>query len=191
VSSYNFATVNAANLWALVGGNWVDASQPVAGLAYTTWWRLALVVIVVVAAALFFRHPDRRPALPVGALVGVAVFVLDVRMHERYLFPSLLLCLAATLAVGDRRFLSIATLLSAAHFCNVGQTYALALQGSYQIDRYDGFFMLTSLVHIALFVKLTTTGVDVLWRSPAKTVGMVGASRLHDGAARKRSSSQR
>jgi Gpi18-like mannosyltransferase len=175
MSSYNFATVNAANLWALTGGNWVDASQPVAGLAYTTWWRLALVGIVIVAAALFFRHPDRRPTLPVAAFVGVAVFVLAVRMHERYLFPSLLLCLAAMLTVGDRRFLSIATLLSAAHFCNVGQAYALALQGSYQIDRFDGFFMLAALLHVALLVKLTTTSLDVLWRSPAKIVAGGGA----------------
>ena len=55
-----------------------------------------------------------------GALLYILLYVFGVKMHERYLFPALLLLAAGWILLGERRILYIFTLFTATLFLNEG-----------------------------------------------------------------------
>ena len=105
LGSYPYATVNAMNLFGVLGGNWVDQGERLLGLSYASWGSIGMVLSVGYGLYLYFAAKDRRAVLPMAAMVLLGVFVLGVRMHERYLFPSLALVLLCALCYQDRRLL--------------------------------------------------------------------------------------
>ncbi|MEQ1439403.1 phospholipid carrier-dependent glycosyltransferase [Fontimonas sp. SYSU GA230001] len=100
--TYNYMTVNAYNLWALLGWNWKKDAGMAFGLPMQIWALIdAAVAILAAAIHLGLRlrrttEPEARGALMAWAFVlaTVAFFMLAPRMHERYilmLLPMLLL----------------------------------------------------------------------------------------------------
>ncbi len=94
LGSYGYASVNAYNIWNLVGLNWVDQNGYFLGLTYKTWGTIAIVLIVAGSAVISFRC-KKSPSKYcfIGAFIVTMMFMFSVRMHERYMFPALLLLL--------------------------------------------------------------------------------------------------
>ena len=168
LGSYPYATVNTANFYYLLGGNWVSveaAAYPAAPvilgvlcLAYGGWWMkragtlkhsLVECVLSAVFAVAFFvfaacgaswavtggtamafafmivlSHAVRGGKTLLlsylGALLFILLYVFGVKMHERYLFPAVLLLAAAWILLRDRRILVVLTVFSATLFMNEG-----------------------------------------------------------------------
>ena len=168
LASYPYATVNTANLWYLLGGNWssVTGTAPLtaslvlsaACAGYGFWWykrarelqcRFTETIISFVFAAVFVvfaairvswawngglamafafavilspavRSKDIRMLPWLGGLLYILLYVFGVKMHERYLFPALMLLAAAWAAMRDRRILYVAVLFSFTVFINEG-----------------------------------------------------------------------
>ena len=108
LSSYPHATLNTANLFYLVGANWVNLDQvALAGVTYGTLGTTLTVLTVLGVMALYWyrRKDDMLPFF--GALIFIGLYLLGIKMHERYLFPALLLLLYAYTRRRDWRFLAL------------------------------------------------------------------------------------
>lgn len=168
LASYPYATVNTANLYYLLGGNWasVGSTAPATApillsafcVAYTLWqtfafreqgrripeicagsvfaaaflvyafigasWTLngatamGFAFAVILCPVIRNRRISMLPYL--GALLFILLYVFGVKMHERYLFPAILLLGAAYMLHTDRRILIILGMFSVTLFVNEG-----------------------------------------------------------------------
>ena len=162
MSSYPYATVNAMNLFALLGGNWADQSMLVGPFSAQVLGS-AFIGISIVYAMFLYLYPmlrgrgDRRTLLISALVLLSGVFSFGVRMHERYLFPALAVALAAFLLYKDRRFLFAFLGLSAGQALNI--MIVLAHQNILQEDSL--LMILGSLLHIASTLYLFYVGFSI------------------------------
>jgi len=134
---YPYLTVNAYNPWALLpntsgeslatSGVWLCDSPiggqpcpdpvlvgPIWALVVGTLAILAVIGLVMVVVA---RHPDRRTILVGLAVLAIAFFVVPTRVHERYLFPFVIV--AAILAAISWRWRIAWLVVGIADFLNL------------------------------------------------------------------------
>lgn len=84
-------------------------------LGYTTMG-LAFAVVL----PMYARSGDVRHVPLLGAVLYIILYVLGVKMHERYLFPALLLLGMAFVLHRDKRILSLLAVLTCTVFVNEG-----------------------------------------------------------------------
>lgn len=120
---YDYYSVNAYNVWALLGWNWkLLPAEPL-----KTALTFAAPALATAACGALLCLSKRKDALffaPV-ALMGV-MYLFGVKMHERYLFPALLFLLLACALSGDRRLLGAYGLVAAVHYLNVAHVLWIA-----------------------------------------------------------------
>lgn len=114
LGSYNYATVNAYNLWAALGMNWSPVNGGINAIGY-----ISIVLIVIASAILFFRKKEKNNYFLTSAFICLSVFMLSVKMHERYAFPvmALLLCSYAISSKKEEMYFYIG--ISALQFINM------------------------------------------------------------------------
>ena len=168
LASYPYATVNTANLYYLLGGNWNPIGNACGwyvplifalmsalwgALQFRTlkarrlWWietglmaaftlaffamcflRVSWGVVGAAAMAMAFAvvlpmfvRGGRLEALPLcGGVLFILLYVLGVKMHERYLFPAMILLAMAYVIHRDRRILLLLTVTACTMFINEG-----------------------------------------------------------------------
>ncbi|MFK7693785.1 phospholipid carrier-dependent glycosyltransferase [Paenibacillus sp. HJGM_3] len=150
LGSYPYASLNAFNLFALLGGNW----QPVTNrflLSYETWGTVFIVLTVAYSVYIYIRG-RKQPAilLVISLVIIVLVFVLTAKMHERYMYPALLLAVLAYLHTKDRRLLYTYIGLSLTQFVNVAYVLSFNVQEQYHLYRFDKVLLLTSAANVIL-----------------------------------------
>lgn len=106
-TSYNYASVNAYNFWAMIGANWKSTETAFLGLTYGKWGTIAIAFFVLTGIALYlfaaFKHDNPKGALPLALAYTLAgIFTFGHYMHERYVFPVLMLLLLAYLFYNER-----------------------------------------------------------------------------------------
>lgn len=137
VGSYPYAAVNACNFWGMLGLNWASQDSTPLGLPCRIYGGAAIAVAVVLILFLGIRIPEtgftgrkasgsRRsggvkpeanyPLL--ASLFMATVFVFSVRMHERYLYPAVVLLLFACLCQPSKRLYLCYSGFSLLHFYN-------------------------------------------------------------------------
>ena len=171
---YEYLTVNAYNLWALVGA---DGRQPFAfggGWSPDTVPLLGALAGVAIGGALLAGgfvlgllraawRDDRRSIVLLAIFLSLGFFVLPTRVHERYLFP--VFALLPLLAVFDRRWLGATAILSAASFINLHGVLTNPLYATPNVEglplgelfREPLAIVASALLHSAVFLF-------VLWR---------------------------
>lgn len=60
VGQYDYGSVNAANLFALAGGNFVESSKPFLFGTYKTLGWLFIGLITAITAILYYRKKQRK-----------------------------------------------------------------------------------------------------------------------------------
>ncbi len=148
LSSYPYASLNAFNLFTLLGANGVSQSLKFAGLTYGTWGTVGMLFSIVISLYLFLRGKDKSRFFYAAALLLFGVFTFGVKMHERYLFPALVLFFAAYLYRRDKRILTLGIMMSVLHFINVAYLYALSLTGTYYAMPPDAVASIVSLLTV-------------------------------------------
>ncbi len=135
-AGYPYLTLNAYNLWALVGagngsmadtGGWTLDSPPIAPATdpYASFFGIPAVVlgavllgaVILGVSLLVARRPDRRTILVGTCVLALAFFAVPTRVHERYLYP--LFALAAILLAFSWRWRIAYALASIAAFFNM------------------------------------------------------------------------
>ncbi|CAI6083438.1 glycosyltransferase family 39 protein [Cohnella sp. JJ-181] len=146
--SYPYATLNAANLYGLLGLNGVKVT---AAMAF--WSNLSVVLIVAFVVWLAWRH-RKLEAAPrwtyLAYLTFLLVFILKTSMHERYGYPAVALALLAFILLKDRRMLWMFLGLTFTHFADAAYVLYFGLDKNYYLQNADGFFRFLSLCNLAI-----------------------------------------
>lgn len=163
--SYPYASIEAFNFFALVGGNWARDAETLLGITYKTWGTIGIVLSV--AASILFYYKGRRggngAAYLAGALLLTGVFTLGHYMHERYLLPALLLLLMAYLYYRDRRLLLTFLWLSTAALLNVLAAMYIINHQTARGTFYDVITRVSAAVEVLGFGYLVYTAASICW----------------------------
>ena len=153
LGSYEYASVNAYNIWTLLGLNWTGQDGYIMGLTYHTWGMAAIVVTVIVSLVISLRCKDNHSKYYfIGAFIVTCVFMFSVRMHERYIFPAMLL-LVLCYGVRQRKEIYILyIILSAAAFYNIA--HVLFFYDVNNFDRLEPSALLISAGMLAVTVYM-------------------------------------
>lgn len=128
MSGYPYATINAFNWLAALGGNWKGQADP--ALFGISWQQLGCLNILLVTAGLAYFAVRRvrggwfSPLL-LAAYYGIGIFTLAHCMHERYMVPGVLLTLLAAAHWNDIRLYAAGVGLSLTGFINLAAVYSL------------------------------------------------------------------
>ena len=123
MQGYRYMTINTLNLHYLLGLNWAKLELHPAAQA-AAWAMFALSYLFT--AVLCFMNPRKpRRLLLLGAALIMLITAFGPMMHERYVFPAMLLLLLAFTSEKDARLLVSLIALTATLFLNE----ILVLQG--------------------------------------------------------------
>lgn len=158
LASYPYATLNAFNLFALTGGNLAPAGQQLLFLPYGVWGNIFIVLTVLFTTMVMLRGRDLSRLWYTPLFLSASVFVLSAKMHERYLFPALVLALGLHIVTRDRLALLLFAGFSTTQFLNVYQVLALSHNNIYGVPPLDPLLLAVSLANLILWLLLVRTG---------------------------------
>ena len=154
MDTYPNITVNAANLYVLLDMNWQSLSNT--GL-WSAFANLAMYLSFGYAIFLYW-FGKRRERLPLAAATLLALlFSFAPMMHERYLFPAILLLFVAYAFDQDVRILLSAFLIAMTQFLNSG----LVLQSQHLIDAERTVNVLVAAENVLTALFLAWTAYDI------------------------------
>lgn len=157
---YDYASVNGFNFFTLMGLNWVTDTgvyNSFWGIPYYAWGMIFLGVIVIAGGVLYMLLPKEyeHRELLIALFLVTGIFNFTVRMHERYLFPAILLSLVVAILDNSRFMMRIHALLTTTSFFN-----ALIILGKYNSDQdlwdWEGYTSITyvSAANVLAFVLI-------------------------------------
>jgi dolichyl-phosphate-mannose-protein mannosyltransferase len=147
---YPYASLNAFNLYALLGANGLPDSTKWLDISYKHWDILVIIIVLVLSAFLFSQSKDKFKYAYLGMLIIILVFMFKTGMHERYDYPALVLAVLGFLQRKDNRILYLFAGLSLAHFANVAYVLRWSLNGKYLIASHDEILLLVSLANLII-----------------------------------------
>ncbi len=119
VNLYPQVTLNAMNLYGLLGMNFMGAAEVnILGVPGNLWGYLMIGVVCAYALWLFLKNQSKGYLFCVAAFVITGVFFFGHGMHERYLYPVPILLLMAFIYLKDKRLILCAVLLFAISLLN-------------------------------------------------------------------------
>ena len=160
VSGYKNITINSLNLYQLLDKNWVDLEQ-VPALTTLAWTLFVLSYLYSIFLLCFSR--DRYKVFLTGGLLITLIFAFGPMMHERYLFPAILLLTLAYAECRDKRIMWSLIALSATLFLNE----ALVLQGALDSATTAQYGHLQSSERWANVLLSLVNVLNALWLSCA------------------------
>ncbi len=121
---FEYCTVNAYNVWAVFGKNWAPQTDKFLFLEAQQWGNIAIVMSVALSALVFFKWKEDKSKyfLSMAVLIGT-MFLFSVRMHERYLFPAIVLVLAGFIYRPCKELLFVHASYGLLQFLNVFHVY--------------------------------------------------------------------
>jgi len=162
LSSYQYGSVNAFNLFAFLGANGVNENNILFLFSYKIWGHISIIAIVVSSVFLYFTSRHKSKPFFIAILIVAAFFVLSARMHERYIFPVLGLTLLNYIYTKDKRFLFLFIGFSLTAFLNQALLIDLIFtKKSFWFPSNDLTMRLFSLINIALLAYLIKIGIDI------------------------------
>ncbi len=159
VSSSPYATINAFNFMAAMGGNWTSQTEPfnlkIFGAnipLFLTWEQMGNLFIVLLTVALILfavksAKSGRFSVMLLSAFYMIGIFTFACRMRERYLLLGVVLLVGAAAKYASKRLLALAGGFSLTALINLALVYSV-------LDTDDNF--LTSATSITI---MQTTGL--------------------------------
>lgn len=165
VASYPYAAVNACNLWGMLGLNWVSQNNTFLGIPYKLYGYFFILLIVAAVLAISLHRRNNREKYPfLGAVLILMLFVFSVRMHERYLYPGLLLLLFAFIYRPVKAVWISYGCFSVLHFYNTA--YVLFFYDPSCYDPKAPFLLLVSLGMVLSAFALLCFAIPQYFASP-------------------------
>ncbi len=165
LTSYSYASLNAFNLFALTGGNWVPINEKLLFVSYSTWSIMFLLIIVITAFILYFKGMGEGKLFLIAAFTVLSVFILSAKMHERYLYPFFILLFFCLIFFRDRRLFPILCIYTLTDFINVGFIFQKSLSGVYHIKGLDPVVISVSIVNVITFLYTLKVIFNILLKS--------------------------
>ncbi len=176
-TSYPYASIEGFNLMALWGGNWKPVEDVPFLLSYGDWGTIFIALSVLAVWALYWR--SRKKDGPGGLLLCAgflfcALFTLGHFMHERYVYPALLLLLLAYLYYDDRRLFLCHIWFSCTLLLNALAAFVIVANQELRGGAYDLLVLLGSFGTVGGFVYLGYVCVDLIFRGRRSPSGLFG-----------------
>jgi len=161
LGEYPFASVNAFNLFSLLGANYTRYSETLGFMSYQSWGMLFIVAITAWGWLIYARANNVKMAWACALLLISGGFSLATGMHERYLFPALAISLFSFIYLGDRRFLYMSGGFSLSIFLNTHVVLFATLKGVHSIAGIGipAFTAILNLLLLAYLVKVISETV--------------------------------
>lgn len=157
LSSYNYATINAMNAYAMLGMNWTDAGTAIVGIPATVWGYIFMAIAIAYSGFMYFKANDRRVMPLTCAVLIMILFTFSTKMHERYAFPAIMLLVVGYALLKDKRLLYSAMLLSVSQFVNM----ALVLQNHDLLSSQQAINVIFSLINIIATIYTCVCAWDI------------------------------
>ena len=182
LQGYRYVTVNTLNLHYLLGMNWAPAEGH-GGVIALAWVLFGLAQAGCIWLTIASRKQPRRLFLT-GGLLMVLICTFGPMIHERYIFPALLLIALAFACERDRRLLVSLTVLTCTLFLNE----VLVLQGGMTEANYGHLQDserwlngIVSAVNVANALFLAWTAFDLCVRDHALPMGQPAREQMPAG----------
>ncbi len=164
-TSYNYASVNAYNIYALFGANWKSIdSIAFADISYGTIGTIGMIFSVGFSAVLYILgRKKHRGALTLStAYLFAALFTLGHYMHERYIIPTLLLLVIAYLLYSDRRLLYLMVAYTFPILLNCFCSFYYSKFFEYGLYWDKALVFWCSLINVLMFAYFTYLVVRIM-----------------------------
>lgn len=180
LGTYDLATLNAFNLYALFGANMAELTQKLLFIPISVWGYIFITLILGFCTLIYVRNFQKlkNQAWPfsIALFLITAFFMLVFNMHERYLYPALILCLLCYVTMNDKRFLFVFLGFSITILFN--QELVLYLAYNYDITQIVAdhpveynLMRIVSAINLGLFIYLIKIGCDIYLRGKSLPVG--------------------
>jgi len=172
LSSYPYASANAFNIFALFGGNGAGQNRIFLMFPYKIWGAIFLVGIVATSAVLYFKSKKRSKVFLISSFVMAAVFMLSCKMHERYIFPFILLSLVSYIFISDRRLLFVFLGFSVTAYLNQSLLInSILTKQSFWFSSGDMLVKFISFINLLLLVYLIKIVFDICLKGKVLPIG--------------------
>ena len=142
LGSYSYATVNAFNIWGLLGLNWQELNISIIILGYA-----AIPLVCVMSAFVYFKDNEQTRIFSSAAFLGFAIYMLTVKMHERYAFCTIAVMLLALCRSNNRKSFISYILLTLSQTVNIAWIY-------YVYEKDSSLYYRSPFINIASAVNL-------------------------------------
>jgi dolichyl-phosphate-mannose-protein mannosyltransferase len=181
LGSYNYASLNAYNVITLIGGNWQPITDKILFLSYTNWSYLLILASLIYCGVLYFKSKaDDTKLYWIAFFFMTAVFMVTVKMHERYLFYALVFGLMSFIHFKDRRILYLFFGLSLTHFFNTDEILGYSLVNNFKLNRDGVILTYVSIANTLMFIYMIKVGWDVLIRDKIQPTVVLETKPLLD-----------
>ena len=183
MGQYPYGTLSAFDFFGLIGGQWVNVNQgEFLGISYNIINVLMMALAIIIPTLLYWikrvrvrngkseykLEPKNRNMFLAAAVIAAGVATLPAMVHERYMFPALVLILMAFVVYKDRRLIYAYAGLSGVHYLNValvlyaygGKAYTGNESQSYMAAD-SPFMIIGSLLICLLYVYLVYVAFSI------------------------------
>ncbi len=162
--SYQYASIEAFNFPALVGGNWKPVDSLFLGISFKTWGIVSIALSIVFSFFVLIRGYKNHKSAPyiASSMLIAMIFSFGHYMHERYLFPVLLLLLVGYIYERDRRLLLIFIFYTVCISFNAYSAMYIVDHQSARTGLYEVMTFLGSAAEVATTLYLIVISIQIL-----------------------------
>ncbi|MGL4982730.1 MAG: glycosyltransferase family 39 protein [Treponemataceae bacterium] len=184
IASYGKASVNAYNIWTLFGLNWHSQSGTFLKITYEKWGYASIVLTMLISSIMYYLNRNTLAKnFLVAAQIIIGIFLFSVRMHERYLFPALILLLFTFIYSPKKELFFSYIAFSIVHFYNTAHVLFFYDSGNFNWQDIPSRIISGATVLVFCFFIFTVIRVSPLKRHVPKFRKAINA--FNDNSIRK------
>ena len=124
-----------------------------------------IVLMCAISIAVYLAANDKKAIFPAAAILQWGIFLCSHAMHERYLYPCMLLLMVAYCLYGEKRLLAAFGMATAVTFCN---SLVVLLNASNALLGTPAYVVVVSILNIAGFAVCIWACFSAIWPREAK-----------------------
>lgn len=157
-TQYPYASLNAFNLFSLLGANLTGSGETFIIFSYAVWGKINICVSILICGLMYIKGKGAGKLYYCAGLLMLLIFAFSSDMHERYLFPAMAMFFMAGMNDKSKKTVVIALLVSVLQIINVGYLYYLSLSGTVHIPPDDKILLAGSFVTVVTAVYAAVYG---------------------------------
>lgn len=152
-SAYPYASINACNLWSLLGMNWKPISDSFLFLSIKQWGKL--MIVASLGIVLFFNHHYKhstKHSVYLCFLLLFSTYILGIENREQAFQAGLIILLLLVIIYETKILYRVYTLLTAVYFLNLVYTNFVYDPSHFTATHF--FLLAVSLLFVLSFIAV-------------------------------------
>lgn len=174
-AQYAYASLNAFNLFSLLGANWKPDSDTLLIFNYSTWGYIFIGLTVIASILMSVFSKEKAMPFLSSLFIITGIYVLAHKMHERYMFPAMALALGAYALTANRHILIIYFLSILTGFTNTWIVYQLSTKQIFWIDASDFQMKFFSAINVFILAYLVFIVIKFLQNKQTKAIEVINS----------------